>query len=91
MVSTKQVLPNFAKSLMIALFTVGSVSVYADDHAAAAEEAIGEYNEVKAEAMEVEEAVSELTDSEAALDEATDEAMDAAAELKSEAKSLAEE
>ncbi len=90
MLSTKPVLPNFLKMLTIALFTVGSVSTFAGHHEA--EEAIGEYNEIKAEAMEAEDAVSELTDAEAeATDAATKEVMDAAEELKSEAQTLAEE
>lgn len=97
MFATKPVLPNFLKTLTIALFAFSGASTFAGQDKAQ-EEAIGEYNELKVEAMEAEEMVNELTDAEAeatgeleGMDDATTEVNDAAEQLKSEAKSLAEE
>lgn len=94
MLSNKPVLPNFLKMLTITLFTLGSVSAFADGHG---DKKIGELKDMKADkATQVEEAATpELSDLDAAAKEAmADEATDADGamdELKEKASSLADE
>jgi len=103
MLANKPVLPNFLKTLSIALFTLSTISAYADGHGD--HKKIGDLKEMTSDAgaQAEEEAISELSDLDTAAEElmsdaegaATGEAAEAKEgimdDLKTKASSLAEE
>ncbi len=84
MILTKNVLPNFLKTVLFAAATAFSMSAFADGHLA--EEKIGELKDMSeaAATTEADAVVSELTEEADAATDATEEAVDKAQELKAE-------